>query len=108
MAWPEFLVDGRWSTLSEALVGPSTTATTAQIAPFTNSGTETLFDAVARAPITWTGAMTCDCLDLSEFVELSLGTFDSRDALFEDFGQTMCWPTRTVVDPLFRNWSASG
>lgn len=105
LAWPEFLVDGRWSTLSETLVRPSAAA---PIAAFTNSGTETLFDAVARAPISWTGATTCDCLDLSEFVEQSLGTFDSRDALFEDFGQTICWPTRTVVDPVFRNWSASG
>ncbi|WP_430948470.1 hypothetical protein [Rhodococcus sp. 24CO] len=51
---------------------------TAPIEPLTNSGTETLFDAVARAPITWTGA------------------------------GSMCWPTRTVVDPVFRNWSASG
>ena len=105
LAWPEFLVDGSWCTLSQVLAEPTDVVA---LAPFTNSGTETLFDAAARAPISWTRAGACDCLDLSEFVDRSLGTFDSRDVLFEVFGQTMCWSTRTVVDPVFRNWSASG
>jgi hypothetical protein len=46
-------------------------------------------------------------LDFSEFVDRDLGTFESRDKLFEEFGQTMSTPIRILVDPVFRNWSAS-
>ncbi|WP_094272328.1 transglutaminase domain-containing protein [Rhodococcus sp. OK302] len=105
LAWPEFLIDGNWCDVSEVLVEP-TEATSFE--PFANAGAETLFDALSRAPIRWTEASSCDCLDFSEFVEKELGTFDSRDALFAEFGQTMSAPIRAVIDPVFRNWSASG
>lgn len=105
LAWPEFLIDGNWCDVSEVLVEPTETTS---FEPFANAGAETLFDALSRAPIRWTGASSCDCLDFSEFVEKELGTFDSRDALFAEFGQTMSAPIRAVIDPVFRNWSASG
>ncbi|MCD2104233.1 hypothetical protein O4214_04775 [Rhodococcus erythropolis] len=104
LAWPEFLVDGHWQDISE-IVSP---AAVSAVEPFTNTGEETLFDAIGRAPISWGRSGSCDCLDFSEFVERDLGTFESRDNLFEEFGQTMSTPVRVLVDPVFRNWSASG
>ncbi|MDI9956209.1 MULTISPECIES: transglutaminase domain-containing protein [unclassified Rhodococcus (in: high G+C Gram-positive bacteria)] len=104
LAWPEFLIDGRWQDISE-IVAP---AAVSSVQPFTNTGEETLFDAIGRAPISWGGSVSCDCLDFSEFVDRDLGTFESRDNLFEEFGQTMSTPVRILVDPVFRNWSASG
>ena len=104
LAWPEFLVDGRWQDVSE-IVSP---AVVSALEPFTNTGEETLFDAIGRAPISWGKSVSCDCLDFSEFVDRDLGTFESRDVLFEEFGQTMSTPVRILVDPVFRNWSASG
>ncbi len=104
LAWPEFLIDGRWQDISE-IVAP---AAVSSVQPFTNTGEETLFDAIGRAPISWGKSISCDCLDFSEFVDRDLGTFESRDKLFEEFGQTMSTPVRILVDPVFRNWSASG
>jgi hypothetical protein len=104
LAWPEFLIDGRWQDISE-IVAP---AAVSSVQPFTNTGEETLFDAIGRAPISWGASVSCDCLDFSEFVDRDLGTFESRDNLFEEFGQTMSTPVRILVDPVFRNWSASG
>ena len=104
LAWPEFLVDGRWQDVSE-IVSP---AVVSALEPFTNTGEETLFDAIGRAPISWGKSVSCDCLDFSEFVDRDLGTFESRANLFEAFGQTMSTPVRILVDPVFRNWSASG
>lgn len=105
LAWPEFLIDGNWCDVSEVLVEP---AEATSFEPFANAGAETLFDALSRVPISWSETSSCDCLDFSEFVEKELGTFDSRDVLFTEFGQTMSTPIRAVIDPVFRNWSASG
>ncbi|MFD9681573.1 hypothetical protein ACFWAD_16980 [Rhodococcus sp. NPDC059969] len=104
LAWPEFLVDERWRDISE-IVSP---AALSYVEPFTNAGKETLFDAIGRAPVSWGKSVSCDCLDFSEFVGRDLGTFESRDELFEKFGQTMSTPARVLLDPAFRNWSASG
>lgn len=49
LAWPEFLIDGRWQDISE-IVAP---AAVSSVQPFTNTGEETLFDAIGRAPISW-------------------------------------------------------
>ncbi|MDI9899984.1 hypothetical protein QM716_08955 [Rhodococcus sp. IEGM 1409] len=110
LAWPEFLIDGSWRDISEIVSPPALPAVSVDSAvePFTNSGEETLFDAIGRAPISWGKSVPCNCLDFSEFVERDLGTFDSRDELFEKFGQTMSTPVRVLLDPVFRNWSASG
>ncbi|NUT42346.1 MAG: hypothetical protein HOV86_20400 [Thermoactinospora sp.] len=82
LAWPEFLVGGVWVSVSE-LHGPSRTAE-----PFTNTGEETLFEAVARG------------CDLSGHVLADLGHFDSRDDLFARHGQTLCLPVRVAADLL--------
>ena len=110
LAWPEFLVDERWRDISEIVSPPALpgVSTVSSVEPFTNAGAETLFDAIGRAPISWGKAVSCDCLDFSEFVDRDLGTFESRDELFEKFGQTMSTPVRVLLDPAFRNWSASG
>ncbi|TQF66104.1 hypothetical protein FK531_19790 [Rhodococcus spelaei] len=101
LAWPSFLVDGEWIDASAAFVGESCTAPE----PFANSGEETLFDAAARNPISWSaGTTSSSCLDLSGFVVQSLGSFDSRDDLFSRYGQTLTRPVRTVLEPLFGHW----
>ncbi|GAA4091955.1 hypothetical protein HNR30_006894 [Nonomuraea soli] len=94
LAWPEFLVGGAWVSVSE-LHGPSRTAE-----PFTNTGDETLFEAVARG------------CDLSGHVLADLGYFDSRDDLFARHGQTLCLPMRVAADllsaPTLRRRAAGG
>jgi hypothetical protein len=42
--------------------------------------------------------------DLSAKVRRDLGRFDSRDALFIHYGQTLCWPARTLAEPFLSRW----
>lgn len=98
LAWPSFLIDDDWVDASTVFAG----AGCAVPRPFTNSGEETLFDAAARSPISWTATSAPSCLDLSGAVLGSLGTFDSRDALFATYGQTLRPLVRTLLDPVFR------
>lgn len=103
LAWPSFLADGEWIDASRAF----TDGCVSRPARFSNSGEETLFDAAARAHIRWGGEDTPGCLDLSRFVRQSLGIFDSRDDLFDIYGQTLNRPARTVLEPLLGRWGAS-
>lgn len=94
LAWPEFLLDGRWTAVSE-LYGDLDTLRAG--GGFTNADGETLFDAVARTAVDWDG-VTCSACDLSGHVLADLGYFDSRDELFRMGGQTLCPPVRIVAD----------
>ncbi|MEV4163605.1 transglutaminase domain-containing protein [Nonomuraea dietziae] len=68
LAWPEFLLEGRWVPVSEVYECLD------DCRPFTNSGAETLFEAVGRTSV-----------DLSAWVLEDLGYFSSRDELFRRF-----------------------
>ncbi|MET9674245.1 transglutaminase domain-containing protein [Streptomyces sp. NPDC006482] len=77
---------------------------------FTNSGPETLFEAVARTSVDWDAPAACagsvaSC-DLSAHLRTDLGRFDSRDDLFARHGQTLCRPARTLAEPVLGRWSA--
>ncbi|MGC5009831.1 hypothetical protein ACLQ2R_03600 [Streptosporangium sp. DT93] len=102
LAWPEFLLDDRWVTVSE-LYGDL--GTLREGGGFTNTSGETLFDAVARTAVDWDG-VTCSSCDLSGHVLSDLGYFSSRDALFRTHGQTLCMPVRLVADPVMSRRAA--
>ncbi|MEV0564886.1 transglutaminase domain-containing protein [Dactylosporangium sp. NPDC050588] len=108
LAWPEFYLDGRWVSTTE-LFG-SVEQLSASGDAFTNSGGETLFDAVARTAVDWDGVSStpgaCSACDLSAAVLADLGHFDSRDQLFATHGQTMCWGARTLTAPILNRWTA--
>jgi len=108
LAWPEFHFDGQWVSTTE-LFG-SVERLSAGGGGFTNSGGETLFDAVARTAVDWDGVSsapgTCSACDLSATVIADLGRFDSRDQLFATHGQTMCWGARTLAAPVLNHWAA--
>ncbi|MEW9551009.1 transglutaminase domain-containing protein [Nonomuraea sp. NPDC050783] len=104
LAWPEFRLAGRWVPVSE-LYGSQDAPSCA--APFTNTGAETLFDAVARTAVDWDGGGGPSC-DLSGHVLADLGRFGSRDALFREHGQTLCGPARVAADLVMSRRGASG
>jgi hypothetical protein len=107
LAWPEFSLDGVWVSASE-LFGPAVNLATTT--GFANAGGETLFDALARGAVDWDGDTSlpgsCSSCDLSAMVLQDLGRFDSRDELFARHGQTLCWPARTLAEPVLSRWSA--
>ncbi|MFD9959859.1 transglutaminase domain-containing protein [Amycolatopsis sp. NPDC058986] len=108
LAWPEFRVAREWLPVGE-LFGDITASATA--AAFTNTGAETLFDAVARTAVDWDG-LTCtpgnpSACDLSATVLTDLGRFDSRDELFARNGQTLCGPLTALADPFLSRWAPS-
>ncbi len=117
LAWPELRVDGTWLDSSALLAGPDP-RTGADGDPFTNTGEETLFEAVARGAVRWDaaqGAATdghaqpragCRTCGLSGWVLAELGRYGSRDELFTAHGQTLCWPARTAAGPVLSRWSA--
>ncbi|MEO3889491.1 transglutaminase domain-containing protein [Nonomuraea sp. B5E05] len=94
LAWPEFLLGGRWVTASELYGDLGMLRAGGR---FTNAGGETLFDAIARTAVDWDGG-TCSSCDLSGHVLADLGFFDSRDDLFNEHGQTLCLPVRIPAD----------
>ncbi len=104
LAWPEFRIEGTWVPVGELFGEPS------GVGGFTNRGSETLFDAVARTGIRWDApAPGCDgtaACDLSARVRVDLGYFTSRDDLFARHGQTLCRTARTVSEPVLGRWSA--
>jgi hypothetical protein len=104
LAWPEFLLEREWVPVGELFEGVTGGGA------FTNSGGETLFDAVARVGVDWSGSVSCGAqgaaCDLSAQVLIDLGYFDSRDELFERHGQTLCWTARTLAEPVLGRWSA--
>lgn len=109
IAWPELLVDGSWQGVDGVLASAARGADRPgpDVCPvrFTNDS-ETLFDAVGRMRIGWDGdAAGCDLCDLSGVVVRDLGRYESRDVLFREHGQTLCWGARHVAEPLLGRWS---
>ncbi|MCU1549582.1 MAG: hypothetical protein JWR36_142 [Glaciihabitans sp.] len=106
LAWPEFLVDGEWRGASELFgeIGCGVKK------GFTNRGAETLFEAIGRSAIDWDGVTSTvdgeSCFDLSRHVVTDLGRFPSRDALFAHYGQTLCPPSRMLIDPILSRMAA--
>ncbi|MFE7168176.1 transglutaminase domain-containing protein [Streptomyces sp. NPDC057616] len=112
LAWPEFRL-GRlsaaghpmapWLSVSE-LFGDLAELSEGGGGGFTNSGTETLFEALSRTAVDWDGATLCPAsgatCDLSAYVLADLGRFCSRDELFARHGQTLCPAARTVAEPV--------
>ncbi|MFI5977611.1 transglutaminase domain-containing protein [Streptomyces sp. NPDC051452] len=118
LAWPEFHVEGLppaahpaapWLTASE-LFGDLEELSGRPGGGFTNSGPETLFDALSRTAIDWDGTTACPATgpacDLSAHVLADLGHFDSRDALFARHGQTLCGLARLLAEPVLGHRSA--
>lgn len=107
LAWPEFHLDDEWVSVSE-LFAPIDDLGGDE--GFSNSGSETLFDAVTRTAVDWNGISSggahCSTCDLSAKVERDLGYFDSRDELFAEHGQTLCWGIRTLTGPIMVRWDA--
>lgn len=107
LAWPEFLLDDDWVGASE-LFGPLESWSSGS--GFSNSDGETLFDALARTAVDWDGTTNTpgarSACDLSWAILRDLGRFNSRDDLFAKHGQTLCWPARTLGDPVLGRWSA--
>ncbi|MGI5197285.1 transglutaminase domain-containing protein [Streptomyces sp. CA-288835] len=106
LAWPEFLIGREWVPVGELFDGVAGSGEA-----FSNRGGETLFDAVARVGVDWSGSVSCGAqggmaCDLSAQVLADLGYFDSRDELFERHGQTLCRPARTCLEPVLGRWSA--
>ncbi|MFI6564334.1 transglutaminase domain-containing protein [Streptomyces sp. NPDC050534] len=112
LAWPEFRLEGLsaadhstapWLPVSE-LFGDLGELSEGAGGGFTNSGAETLFEALSRTAIDWDGSTLCPAsgaaCDLSAYVLADLGHFDSRDALFARHGQTLCPTARTVAEPV--------
>jgi hypothetical protein len=108
LAWPEFLLGDVWVSASELFGPPGSGERTAE---FTNGDGETLFDALARGAVDWDGVTStsevCSTCDLSAAVLRDLGRFDSRDELFLRYGQTLCWPARTLAEPFLSRWAAA-
>ena len=107
LAWPEFRLGEEWISASELFEAPRNGKRTAE---FTNADGETLFDALARGAVDWDGVTStpamCSTCDLSATVLRDLGRFDSRDELFTRYGQTLCWPARTLAEPFLSHWAA--
>lgn len=101
LAWPEFSIDA-WKPASE-LFGPIGCRGGGT---FTNTGSETLFEAVGRCAVDWDGREGSDSHDLSRFVRADHGYFTHRDDAFAALGQTLCGPSRLLADPLLRRVSA--
>lgn len=118
LAWPEFRLDGLsptehltapWLTVSE-LFGDLDELSEGSGGGFTNTGAETLFEALSRTAIDWDGATVCPAAgaacDLSAHVLADLGHFDSRDELFAQHGQTLCGMARLLAEPILGRRSA--
>ncbi|GAA1626057.1 transglutaminase domain-containing protein [Leucobacter chromiireducens] len=97
LAWPEFRFDA-WRSASE-LFGPLGCGAGGA---FTNSGAETLFEAAGRCAVDWDGRTNGDPADLSTYLRADLGYVTDRDELFARFGQTLCFPSRVIADPVMR------
>ncbi len=101
LVWPEFGLE-KWQSASE-LFG---TIGCRGGGPFTNRGSETLFEAAGRCAIDWDSRADNSAYDLSRFVRADYGYFANRDEAFQKLGQTLCKPIRTIADPLFRHIGA--
>lgn len=120
LAWPEFHLTGpstgehlmsHWLTVAE-LFGDLDELSNAPGGGFTNTGPETLFEALSRTAIDWDGTTLCPttdagtACDLSGYVLADLGHFGSRDELFTRHGQTLCRVARLVAEPVLGRHAA--
>lgn len=118
LAWPEFRVGGppaagrpstAWLTVSE-LFGDLHELSHDEGGGFTNTGAETLFEALSRTAVDWDGATACPAAgapcDLSAHVLADLGRFGSRDELFARHGQTLRATARLLAEPVLGRRSA--
>ncbi|MFD6415347.1 hypothetical protein [Streptomyces sp. NPDC060194] len=103
LAWPEFRVDGRWLSVSE-LFASAGAGRAGEDGGFSDTGPETLFEAVSRTAVDWDGTAVCPAsagpCDLSAHLLVDLGRFDSRDELFDRHGQTLCRAARLLAGPV--------
>jgi hypothetical protein len=110
LAWPQFFLDGRWVDSSE-LFGTLAELADGDSPGFTNTGGETLFEALPRTALDWEGRTseleTCPACDLSARVLSDLGFYESRDLLFREQGQTLSLIARTLVEPVLGRWGPS-
>ncbi|WP_351225751.1 transglutaminase domain-containing protein [Streptomyces sp. NPDC002133] len=110
LAWPEFRTGPEWVSVSE-LYAPLGTLGAANPRGFTNSGPQTLFEALSSTAVDWDGSTcdsdSCSSFDLSAVVREDLGRFSSRDALFAAHGQTLCPPARIIGGALMGRRAAS-
>ncbi|MFF3326995.1 transglutaminase domain-containing protein [Streptomyces sp. NPDC002889] len=110
LAWPEFRIEQTWLNVSE-LYAPLDALSAANPRGFTNTGPQTLFEALASTAVDWDGstcgANSCSSFDLSALVREDLGRFSSRDDLFATHGQTLCPPARIVGGALLGRRAAS-
>jgi hypothetical protein len=99
LAWPEFRVGHTWLNVSE-LYAPLDALSEANPRGFTNTGPQTLFEALSSTAVDWDGSTcgsdSCSSFDLSAHVREDLGRFSSRDELFAAHGQTLCAPARII------------
>ncbi|WP_255316553.1 transglutaminase domain-containing protein [Nesterenkonia sp. Act20] len=106
LAWPEFRINqwkpDQWTPASELFGSIGCRGG----GSFTNSGSETLFEAVGRCAVDWDGREAGGTHDLSHFIRADHGYFANRDDAFAVLGQTLCGPSRLVADPLLRRISA--
>lgn len=101
LVWPEFRID-RWKPASE-LFGPIGCRGGGS---FTNSGSETLFEAAGRCAVDWDAQEEGSAHDLSHFIRADQGYFANRDDAFSVLGQTLCTPSRLMADPILRRVAA--
>ncbi|MEU3919625.1 transglutaminase domain-containing protein [Streptomyces sp. NPDC029004] len=99
LAWPEFRTGQTWLNVSE-LYAPLDALSAANPRGFTNTGPQTLFEALSSTAVDWDGSTcgsdSCSSFDLSALVREDLGRFSSRDELFAAHGQTLCPPARII------------
>jgi hypothetical protein len=95
LAWPEFLIDGEWRGSSELFGSIGCNGGGA----FANSGSETLFEAVGRCAVDWDGKARDSQYDLSRYVVADLGTYNSRDQLFDSIGETLNPLAKALLNP---------
>jgi hypothetical protein len=102
LVWPEFEIDGVWRSASDLFGSIGCRGGGA----FTNSGSETLFEAVGRCAVDWDGRSQGSEFDLSHFVRVDHGYFPDRDAAFARLGQTLAPAFLALVEPVLRRVSA--
>lgn len=95
LAWPEFYLDGSWKGASELFGSIGCNGG----GGFVNSGSETLFEAVGRCAVDWDGKASESEYDLSRYVVDDLGTYNSRDALFDAVGETLNPLAKALLNP---------
>lgn len=107
VAWPEFQLEGGWVSASDLFPTPE-----GQRPSFTNTGADTLFDAIAVGAASWSPSsddgIVCSPPEesLVRFLRCDLGIFESRDALFSEYGQNLPTPVRFVAGEVLGRWSA--